>query len=56
MLPLVAIPVIHSAGGWIASTSAAWYLGGTLSATWAGAFIAGNASLLASTAVAAGTG
>lgn len=56
MLPLVAIPVVHSAGGWIASTSAAGYLGGTLSASWAGAFIAGNASLLAKTAVAAGTG
>ena len=56
MLPLIAIPVVHSAGGWIASTAAAGYLGGTLSASWAGAFIAGNASLLAGTAAAAGTG
>ena len=45
MLPLIAIPVIHSSG-WIASTAAGGYLASTLSATWAGAFVAGNASLL----------
>lgn len=44
-LPLLAIPVIHSAGGWIASAGGS-YLGGTLSATWAGAFISGNSALL----------
>lgn len=47
MLPLIAIPVIHSSGAWIASTAAGGYLASTLSATWAGAFVAGNASLLA---------
>jgi hypothetical protein len=44
-LPLLAIPVIHSAGGWIAYAGGS-YLGGTLSSTWAGAFIAGNSTLL----------
>ena len=44
-LPLLAIPVVHSAGGWIASAGGS-YLGGTLSATWAGAFISGNSALL----------
>jgi hypothetical protein len=54
-LPLVAVPVIHSAGGWIASTSAGGYLAGTLSSTWAGAFIAGNAGALMASGVATAT-
>ena len=56
-LPLIpiAVPVIHSAGGWIASTSAGGYLAGTLSTTWAGAFIAGNAGALAASGLAAAT-
>ena len=44
-LPLLAIPVIHSSGAWIASAGGS-FLGGTLSSSWAGAFIAGNSSLL----------
>lgn len=44
-LPLLAIPVVHSAGGWIASAGGS-YLAGTLSGSWAGAFIAGNSALL----------
>ena len=52
MLPLIAVPVIHSSGAWIASTAAGGYLASTLSASWAGAFIAGNATLLASAGVA----
>lgn len=45
---VIAIPVLHSSGAWIASTSAAGYLAGTLSSTWVGAFVLGNSSLLAS--------
>jgi hypothetical protein len=44
-LPLLAIPVIHSSGAWIASAGGS-FLGGTLSSSWAGAFIAGNSALL----------
>lgn len=55
MLPLIAVPVVHSAGGWIASTSAGGYLAGTLSSTWAGAFLAGNATALATTGIATAT-
>jgi len=55
MVPLIAIPVVHSAGGWIASTTAGGYLAGTLSSTWAGAFIAGNASALMGAGVATAT-
>ena len=55
MLPLIAVPVIHSSGAWIASTAAGGYLTSTLSATWAGAFIAGNSSLLASAGLASMT-
>lgn len=44
-LPLLAIPVVHSAGGWIASAGGS-YLGGTLASTWAGSFILGNSALL----------
>jgi hypothetical protein len=46
MIPLIAIPVIHSSGAFIAS-SATGYLAGTLSSTWLGAFVIGNAGLLA---------
>ncbi|MFK7838003.1 MAG: hypothetical protein AB8B60_17475 [Sulfitobacter sp.] len=48
MLPLIAIPVLHSSGAWIASTAASGYIAGTLSGTWVGAFILGNAGLLSS--------
>jgi hypothetical protein len=44
----IAIPVIHSSGGWIASTAASGYLVGTLSSTWIGAFVLGNSGLLGS--------
>ena len=53
---IIAIPVVHAAGGWIASTSAAGYLAGTLSSTWMGAFVAGNAALLKGAGIAAATG
>lgn len=46
MIPLLAVPVIHSSGVWIASTAASGYLAGTLSTTWLGAFVLGNGSLL----------
>lgn len=46
MLPYIAVPIIHSSGSWIASTAAGGYVAGTLSSTWVGAFIAGNASWL----------
>lgn len=52
-LPLfaVAIPILHSSGGWIASTAASGYIAGTLSGTWLGAFVLGNAGLLSSLGV-----
>ena len=43
LLP-IAWPVIHSAGGWVASINGT-YLAGTLSATKIGAFIYGNTVL-----------
>ena len=46
MLPFIAIPLLHSSGAWIASTATGGYIASTLSATWVGAFIAGNAGLL----------
>ncbi|GGB82225.1 hypothetical protein GCM10011352_05040 [Marinobacterium zhoushanense] len=46
MLPLIAVPVLHSSGAWIASTAAGGYVAATLSSTWVGAFIAGNAGIL----------
>ena len=52
MLPFIAIPVAHYAGGYIAY-SGTGYLAGTLSTTWAGAFIAGNATALGATAASA---
>ncbi len=53
---IIAIPVVHAAGGWIASTSAAGYLAGTLSSTWMGAFVAGNAAMLKGAGIVALTG
>lgn len=49
-LPLlaIAIPVLHSSGGWIAATATSGYLAGTLSGTWIGAFVLGNAGFLSS--------
>jgi hypothetical protein len=52
----VALPVIHSAGGYIASVSGT-YLAGTLSTTWVGAFVAGNTTLVGTVAgLVGGTG
>jgi len=46
-LPIIAlaIPVLHSSGGWIAATGGS-YLAGTLSSTWIGAFVLGNVGIL----------
>lgn len=46
-LPLLAIPVIHSSGAWIAYAGSG-YLAGTLSTTWVGALILGNTTLFTS--------
>lgn len=46
MLPVIAIPILHSSGAWIASTAASGYIAGTLSGTWIGAFVLGNAGVL----------
>lgn len=56
MLPLIAVPIIHSSGSWIASTAAGGYVTGTLSSTWIGAFIAGNAGLLSSLGITSAAG
>lgn len=48
MLPVIAIPILHSSGAWIASTAASGYIAGTLSGTWIGSFVLGNAGLLSS--------
>lgn len=56
MLPLIAIPLLHSSGGWIASTAAGGYVAGTLSSTWIGAFVAGNAGLLSSIGITSAAG
>lgn len=48
MLPIIAIPVLHSSGLWIASTAASGYVASTISSTWIGAFILGNSGLLSS--------
>lgn len=45
---VLAIPVLHSSGAWIASTAASSYIAGTLSGTWIGAFVLGNSTLLGS--------
>lgn len=44
----IAIPVLHSSGAWIATSAASGYIAGTLSGTWIGAFVLGNAGLLSS--------
>lgn len=56
MLPLIAVPVIHSSGAWIASTAASGYIAGTLSGTWVGAFVLGNAGWLSGAGVISAAG
>lgn len=56
MLPILAIPVIHSSGAWIASTAASGYVASTLSASWIGAFIAGNAGILSTLGITSAAG
>lgn len=48
MLPVIAIPILHSSGAWIASTAASGYIAGTLSSSWIGAFVLGNSGVLSS--------
>lgn len=52
-LPLLAIPVLHSSGAWIAYAGSG-YVAGTLSSSWVGAFILGNSSLLAGAGLVSG--
>jgi hypothetical protein len=54
-LPLLAIPVLHSSGAWIAYAGSG-YLAGTISGTWVGAFILGTSSLLAGTGLVSAAG
>jgi hypothetical protein len=56
MLPLIAVPILHSSGAWIASTAAGGYVAGTLSGTWIGAFIAGNAGILSGLGITSAAG
>lgn len=56
MLPFIAIPILHSSGAWIISTAASGYIAGTLSSTWIGAFVAGNAGLLSSFGITSAAG
>ena len=56
MLPLIAVPVIHSSGAWLASTAAGGYVASTLSSTWIGAFIAGNAGILSGLGITSAAG
>lgn len=56
MLPLIAVPLLHSSGAWIASTAAGGYVAGTLSSTWIGAFIAGNAGILSGLGITSAAG
>lgn len=56
MLPLIAVPLLHSSGAWIASTAAGGYVAGTLSTTWIGAFIAGNAGILSGLGITSAAG
>jgi hypothetical protein len=56
MLPVIAIPLIHSSGAWIASTAAGGYIAGTLYSTWIGAFVAGNAGLLSGLGITSAAG
>ncbi len=44
---VIAIPILHSSGAWIASATSG-YIAGTLSSTWIGAFVLGNSTLLGS--------
>lgn len=46
MIPVVAIPVIHSSGAWIASAASGGYVSGTLSSSWIGSFVLGNSGLV----------
>lgn len=55
MFYLLAIPVLHSSGAWIAY-GAGGYLAGTLASTWIGAFVLGNSALLASLGLISGAG
>lgn len=57
-LPLfaVAVPVLHSSGAWIASTAAGGYIAGTLSSTWVGALVLGNAKLFSTLGVVSAAG
>lgn len=52
---VIAYPVLHSSGAWIAYAGAG-YLAGTLSTTWIGTFILGNASLLAAAGLVSSAG
>jgi hypothetical protein len=56
MLPFIAIPLVHSSGVWIASTATGGYVAGTLSTTWIGAFVAGNAGLLSALGITSAAG
>jgi hypothetical protein len=56
MLPFIAIPLLHSSGAWIASTAAGGYIAGTLSSTWVGAFVAGNAGILSGIGITSAAG
>lgn len=51
----VAIPVLHSSGGWIAYASGG-YVASTLTSTWIGTFILGNSTLLGSLGLVSGAG
>ena len=54
-LPLLAIPVLHSSGAWIAYAGSG-YLAGTLSSSWVGALILGNSTLFTSVGLVSGAG
>jgi len=56
MPPFIVIPILHSSGAWIASTAASGYIAGTLSTTWIGAFVAGNAGLLSGLGITSAAG
>ena len=56
MLPVIAVPLLHSSGAWIASTAAGGYVAGTLSSTWVGAFVAGNAGILSGIGITSAAG
>jgi hypothetical protein len=56
LIPLIAVPLLHSSGAWIASTAAGGYVAGTLSSTWIGAFIAGNAGVLSALGITSAAG